>query len=215
MENAPVRVVLADDHVLVRSGLRALVEQVPGYEVVGEAGDGEALLEAVEAHHPDLAIVDIQMPHLGGIDALDRIKRGDSPPKVLILSMHSADDYVLRAMRSGADGYLLKDAAASELGRALAALQRGERYLSPKVSETLANVSHRLDEAPPSLSPRQREVLRLIARGRATKEIAFELGLSPKTVESHRAQIMERLGIRDIAGLVRYALRNGLIHDDD
>lgn len=215
MENAPVRVVLADDHVLVRSGLRALVEQVPGYEVVGEAGDGEALLEAVEAKHPDLAIVDIQMPNLGGIDALDRIKRGDSPPKVLILSMHSADDYVLRAMRSGADGYLLKDAAASELGRALAALHRGERYLSPKVSETLANVSHRLDETPPTLSPRQREVLRLIARGRATKEIAFELGLSPKTVESHRAQIMERLGIRDIAGLVRYALRNGLIHDDD
>lgn len=215
MENAPVRVVLADDHVLVRSGLRALVEQVPGYEVVGEAGDGEALLEAVEAKHPDLAIVDIQMPNLGGIDALDRIKRGDSPPKVLILSMHSADDYVLRAMRSGADGYLLKDAAASELGRALAALHRGERYLSPKVSETLASVSHRLDETPPTLSPRQREVLRLIARGRATKEIAFELGLSPKTVESHRAQIMERLGIRDIAGLVRYALRNGLIHDDD
>lgn len=215
MENAPVRVVLADDHVLVRSGLRALVEQVPGYEVVGEAGDGEALLEAVEAHQPDLAIVDIQMPHLGGIDALDRIKRGASAPKVLILSMHSADDYVLRALRSGADGYLLKDAAASELGKALDTLQRGERYLSPKVSETLANVSHRLDESPPALSPRQREVLRLIARGRATKEIAFELGLSPKTVESHRAQIMERLGIRDIAGLVRYALRNGLIHDDD
>jgi DNA-binding NarL/FixJ family response regulator len=215
VENAPVRVVLADDHVLVRSGLRALVEQVPGYEVVGEAGDGEALLEAVEAHQPDLAIVDIQMPHLGGIDALDRIKRGASAPKVLILSMHSADDYVLRALRSGADGYLLKDAAASELGKALDTLQRGERYLSPKVSETLANVSHRLDESPPALSPRQREVLRLIARGRATKEIAFELGLSPKTVESHRAQIMERLGIRDIAGLVRYALRNGLIHDDD
>ena len=215
MENAPVRVVLADDHVLVRSGLRALVEQVAGYQVVGEAGDGEALLDAVERLHPDLAIVDIQMPHLGGIDALDRIKRSDSPPKVLILSMHSADDYVLRAMRSGADGYLLKDAAASELGRALDALKRGERYLSPKISETLANVSHRLDEPPPSLSPRQREVLRLIARGRATKEIAFELGLSPKTVESHRAQIMERLGIRDIAGLVRYALRNGLIHDDE
>lgn len=215
MENAPVRVVLADDHELVRSGLRALVEQVPGYEVVGEAGDGEALLAAIEAQHPDLAIVDIQMPLLGGIDALDRIKRMESPPKVLILSMHSADDYVLRAMRCGADGYLLKDAAASELGRALASLQRGERYLSPKVSETLASVSHRLDETPPSLSPRQREVLRLIARGRATKEIAFELGLSPKTVESHRAQIMERLGIRDIAGLVRYALRNGLIHDDD
>lgn len=215
MENAPVRVVLADDHELVRSGLRALVEQVSGYEVVAEAGDGEALLAAVESKHPDLAIVDIQMPLLGGIDALERIKRMDSPPKVLILSMHSADDYVLRAMRCGADGYLLKDAAASELGRALAALGRGERYLSPKVSETLASVSHRLDETPPSLSPRQREVLRLIARGRATKEIAFELGLSPKTVESHRAQIMERLGIRDIAGLVRYALRNGLIDDND
>lgn len=215
MEKVVVRVVLADDHELVRSGLRALIEQVPGYQVVGEAGDGEALLAAVGALHPDLAIVDIQMPHLGGIDALEQIKRMDSPPKVLILSMHSADDYVLRAMRCGADGYLLKDAAASELGRALAALQRGERYLSPKVSETLASVSHRLDETPPSLSPRQREVLRLIARGRATKEIAFELGLSPKTVESHRAQIMERLGIRDIAGLVRYALRNGLIHDDD
>ncbi len=215
MESAPVRVVLADDHELVRSGLRALVEQVSGYEVVAEAGDGEALLAAIESKHPDLAIVDIQMPLLGGIDALERIKRMDSPPKVLILSMHSADDYVLRAMRCGADGYLLKDAAASELGRALAALGRGERYLSPKVSETLASVSHRLDETPPSLSPRQREVLRLIARGRATKEIAFELGLSPKTVESHRAQIMERLGIRDIAGLVRYALRNGLIHDND
>jgi DNA-binding NarL/FixJ family response regulator len=210
-----VRVVLADDHELVRSGLRALVEQIPGYQVVAEVGHGEALLQAVHEQQPDLAIVDIRMPRMGGIEALERLKEDEHPPKVLILSMHSADDYVLRAMRCGADGYLLKDAAASELGRALDALQRGERYLSPKVSETLASVSHRLDDPPPSLSPRQREVLRLIARGRATKEIAFELGLSPKTVESHRAQIMERLGIRDIAGLVRYALRNGLLHADD
>ncbi|GIX35085.1 MAG: DNA-binding response regulator [Lysobacteraceae bacterium] len=215
MTHPAVRVVLADDHALVRSGLKALIEQTPGHEVVGEAGDGESLLEVVRQTEPDLLIVDIQMPRLGGLDALDRLRQAGCTAKVLILSMYSAEDYVLRAVRAGANGYLLKDAAASELGAALTALRQGNRYLSPKVSETLAQVGHRLDQPLPSLSPRQREVLQLIARGRATKEIAFELGLSPKTVESHRAQIMDRLGIRDVAGLVRYALRHGMIREDD
>jgi DNA-binding NarL/FixJ family response regulator len=210
----PLRVVLADDHVLMRSGLRALIEQLPDYEVVAEVGDGAALLETVAAQPVDLAIVDIQMPVLGGIEALQALKRRGNAPKVLILSMHSAEDYVLRAMRLGAEGYLLKDAAAVELEVALTALRCGERYLSPRVSETLEH-THRGDDEPPALSPRQREVLRLIALGRATKEIAYQLGLSPKTVETHRAQIMERLGIRDVAGLVRYSLRQGLIHEDE
>lgn len=214
MSQAPLRVVLADDHVLMRSGLRALIEQLPDYEVVAEVGDGAALLEAIAAQPVDLAIVDIQMPVLGGIEALQALKRRGTMPKVLILSMHSAEDYVLRAMRLGAEGYLLKDAAAEELEVALTALRRGERYLSPRVSETLEHTS-RGDDEPPALSPRQREVLRLIALGRATKEIAYQLGLSPKTVETHRAQIMERLGIRDVAGLVRYSLRHGLINDDE
>jgi DNA-binding NarL/FixJ family response regulator len=213
VHEAPLRVVLADDHVLMRSGLRALIEQLPDYEVVAEVGDGYALLAAVEAQPVDLAIVDIQMPLLGGIEALQALKRREGAPKVLILSMHSAEDYVLRAIRLGAEGYLVKDAAAIELSQALAALRRGERYLSPRLSEALEHPG-REDETP-TLSPRQREVLRLIALGRATKEIAYQLGLSPKTVETHRAQIMERLGIREVAGLVRYALRQGLIDDDE
>ena len=214
MPQPPLRVVLADDHVLMRSGLRALIEQLPDYEVVAEVGDGAALLEAVTAQPVDLAIVDIQMPVLGGIEALQALKRRGTMPKVLILSMHSAEDYVLRAMRLGAEGYLLKDAAAEELEAALSALRLGERYLSPRVSQALEQTT-RSDDEPPALSPRQREVLRLIALGRATKEIAFHLGLSPKTVETHRAQIMERLGIRDVAGLVRYSLRHGLINEDE
>jgi len=181
---------------------------------VAEVGDGAALLEAVTAQPVDLAIVDIQMPVLGGIEALQALKRRGTMPKVLILSMHSAEDYVLRAMRLGAEGYLLKDAAAEELEAALSALRLGERYLSPRVSQALEQTT-RSDDEPPALSPRQREVLRLIALGRATKEIAFHLGLSPKTVETHRAQIMERLGIRDVAGLVRYSLRHGLINEDE
>lgn len=213
MQQSPLRVVLADDHVLMRSGLRALIEQLPDYQVVAEVGDGRALLDVVDEQPVDIAIVDIQMPQLGGIDALQALKRRDAAPKVLILSMHSAEDYVLRAMRLGAEGYLLKDAAAVELTEALSSLRRGDRYLSPRVSETLEHPSR--DEDAPPLSPRQREVLRLIALGRATKEIAYQLGLSPKTVETHRAQIMERLGIRDVAGLVRYSLRRGLIHDDE
>lgn len=214
MPQTALRVVLADDHVLMRSGLRALIEQLPDYEVVAEVGDGAALLAAVDAQPVDLAIVDIQMPVLGGIDALQVLKGRAATPKVLILSMHSAEDYVLRAMRLGAEGYLLKDAAAVELEAALSALRRGDRYLSPRVSETLEQTS-RGDEDTPALSPRQREVLRLIALGRATKEIAYQLGLSPKTIETHRAQIMERLGIREVAGLVRYSLRHGLIHEDE
>lgn len=213
MHESPLRVVLADDHVLMRSGLRALIEQLPDYRVVAEVADGHALLQALDNQPIDVAIVDIQMPLLSGIDALRTLKQRDDAPKVLILSMHSAEDYVLRAMRLGAEGYLLKDAAAIELNEALAALRRGDRYLSPRVSETLEHPQR--DEESPTLSPRQSEVLRLIALGRATKEIAYQLGLSPKTVETHRAQIMERLGIRDVAGLVRYALRRGLINDDE
>lgn len=214
MSQPPLRVVLADDHVLMRSGLRALIEQLPDYAVVAEVGDGAALLEAIAAQPVDLAIVDIQMPVLGGIEALQAMKRRGAMTKVLILSMHSAEDYVLRAIRLGADGYLLKDAAAEELEAALSALRLGERYLSPRVSQALEQTTRGDDESP-TLSPRQREVLRLIALGRATKEIAFHLGLSPKTVETHRAQIMERLGIREVAGLVRYSLRHGLITEDE
>ena len=210
-----VRVLLADDHTLVRAGLRKLLESIPGMEVVGEAGDGLQLLEMVEKLQPQVVLMDIAMPGLNGLEATGRLIKAWPSTRVLILSMHQNAEYVRQALRQGAVAYLLKDAAPMELEWALAAVLRGETYLSPAVSKgVVSDYVHRLrnEEQPAdALTPRQREVLQLIAEGQSTKEIARRLDLSVKTVETHRTQLMKQLDIHEVAGLVRYAIREGLV----
>jgi DNA-binding NarL/FixJ family response regulator len=217
MGKPAARVLLVDDHALVRAGLRSLLQTIPGIEVVGEAGDGIEALAQIEAQRPQLVLMDIAMGGMNGLQALAVVRERHPEVKVLILSMHASEEYVLQAMRSGAAGYLLKDAATAELELALASVLRGETYLSPRVSrQVVEGYVHRVAAERPGedLTPRQREVLRMLAEGNSTKEIAFKLNLSVKTIETHRAQIMERLDIRELAGLVRYAVRVGLVPPD-
>jgi DNA-binding NarL/FixJ family response regulator len=210
-----IRVVLADDHALVRAGIRALLEKLPGIEVVGEADNGRQALELIKATSTNLILLDISMAELGGLEALPRIVRDFPAAKVLILSGHANEEYVLRALRCGAAGYMVKEAAAEELELAIKAVTQGKTYLSPLVSRTV--VESYLDRAAgdegpiEQLTPRQREVLQLIAEGKNTKEIAGTLDISVKTVEAHRLQLMARLNIHDVPGLVRYAVRSGLV----
>jgi len=214
-----VRIVLADDHTLVRAGLRKLLESVEGFEVVAEYTNGRDVVRGVREHTPDVIVMDIAMPELNGLDATARIARGEPTCPVLILSMHATEQYVLEALRNGASGYVLKDANADELERAIRCVVRGEKYLTPAVSKhVLDDYMRRIrsDEAleasaTRALTARQREILQLIAEGKSTREIAERLHLSVKTVETHRAQIMQRLEIYDVAGLTRYAMRTGII----
>ena len=209
------RVVLIDDHTLVRAGLRALIDDIAGFAVVGEGSDGEQALPLLQMHRADVLIMDITMPRVSGLDALQIVRAEWPQLPIIILSMHATRDYVLRAMRGGASAYLLKEAAETELELALNAVLAGQHYLSPKVSGAVIDTWRGAGGDAEVLTARQREVLRLLALGHATKEIAHELQLSAKTVESHRAQIMERLSIRDVAGLVVYAIRHGIITLDE
>lgn len=208
-----IRVLLADDHTLVRAGIRALLAGMTEVDVVGEAADGEAALQMALRLQPDIVLMDIAMKGMNGLQATTRLREALSAARVIILSMHATGDYLQQALRAGAAGYLLKDAATLELQLALSAVARGDTYLSPSVSAQI--VEGFLQQDKPAgdiaLTPRQSEILRLIAAGQSTKEIAFALKLSGKTVDTHRAQLMERLGIHDVAGLVRYAIRTGLI----
>ena len=216
-EPAPIRVLLADDHALVRAGMRSLLNAMARVQVVGEAASGEEALELALRERPDVVLMDIAMKGMSGLDAAARIRERQREVRVVILSMHAGEEYVLKAMRAGAAGYLLKDAATGELELALRSVMRGESWFSPAVSrQVVEGYVQRMggEAAADVLTARQREVLALVAAGKSTKEIAFDLKLSVKTVETHRAQIMERLGIRDVAGLVRYALRTGLISPD-
>lgn len=207
------RVLLIDDHTLVRAGLRALIDDLEGFNVVAEGADGDQAVALVEMHRPDVVIMDISMQRVSGLDALTQLRQQWPQLPIIILSMHAARDLVMRAIRAGASAYLLKEAAETELELALTAVLAGQQYLSPAVSGAV--IDSLLQRAEPVeaevLTARQREVLQLLARGRNTKEIAYELSLSVKTVESHRAQIMERLAIRDLASLVVYAIRQGII----
>lgn len=213
-----IRVVLADDHAVVRRGVRSLLE-APDIEVVAEAGDGHQALAAVAAHRPDVLMTDIAMPGMTGLELAERVARDFPPTRVLILSMHKDKAYATRALAAGAAGYLLKDSGAAECEAAVRAVVRGESYLSPAVSGHVVAEYTRLAQAEAAaadpLTSRQREVLRLITEGLPTKSIARRLGISAKTVEAHRGQLMERLGIHDVASLVRYAIRIGLIGADE
>jgi DNA-binding NarL/FixJ family response regulator len=220
------RVVLADDHNLVRAGLRALLERLPDVEVVGEASNGREALALIVALAPDLALLDIGMPELNGLDAAARLQREAPRTRLVMVSMHASESFVAQALQLGVAGYVLKESCADELPLLLRAVRGGETYLSPGVSKTLVDALKNraargvgAEEAAPGsvasvLTSRQREVLQLVAEGKSTKEIASALALSVKTVETHRAQIMDRLGIHDVAGLVRYAIRLGLVSAD-
>ncbi len=211
----PIRVLVADDHALFRAGVRKLLQSFEGMDVVDEAADGHEAIRLSATHRPDVLLMDIGMPGLNGVEAAARLTREGPRPRVIILSMHTGEEYVLRAIRAGAAGYLLKDAKPVELETAVRAVARGEIYLSPAVSRYVVEDYVRrgsTDRGPlDRLTPRQREVLQLIAEGNTTKAIAAKLGLSTKTVETHRAQLMERLDTHDIAALVRLAIRLGLV----
>lgn len=211
----PIQLVIADNHTLVRAGFRSLVEDLDGVEVVGEAENGREALQLVETLKPQVVLMDIAMPEMNGLEATTRIAREFPNVRVLILSMHANEEYVYQALRAGASGYLLKDSGTEELDLALRAIARGETYLCPAVSKYVVSDYVRcLGEGPPPLdqiTPRQREILQLIAEGKSTKDIADMLYISTKTVETHRSQLMDRLDIHDIAGLVRYAIRTGLV----
>jgi DNA-binding NarL/FixJ family response regulator len=210
------RVLLADDHYLVRAGIRTLLEAVPGVTVVAEASDGREALEAMKKEELDLVFMDISMPGLNGLEALTRIKTDFPRVPVIILSMHQSEDYAWNAFNLGASGYLLKKDGVAELQSAIKAVLAGETYLSPTVSKGLLRHSLNaprqfLRRSLECLSPRQREVLQLLAEGETTKGIAMILNISDKTVEYHRAELMKGLNIFDVPGLVRFAVRSGLV----
>jgi len=211
-----IRTLLADDHALVRAGIRALLRDIADITIVAEADNGRDAVRLASELTPDLAILDISMKELNGIEAAAQMKAQSPGTRVLILSMHTTEDFVRRALKAGAAGYIVKDSAPLELTMAIEAVMRDETYLSPRVSKSLLSglVDGRAATGGSSLeglTPRQREVLQLIAEGSSTKEIAFALEVSVKTVETHRAALMERLDIRDTASLVVYAVRNGLV----
>jgi DNA-binding NarL/FixJ family response regulator len=214
----PIRVLISDDHALFRAGLRALLQNVPDVEVVGEAADGLEALRLIEAHRPDVALMDIVMPGLNGLEATARASSQFPATRVLILSMSATKELVLQALQAGAAGYLPKNITPAELERGIKAVSRGQTYLASGVANHVidACVAHVRETggAFAALTHRQHEILQLIAEGHTTKAIAGRLGLSVKTVETYRAELMHALDIHDIAGLVRFAIRMGVISPD-
>ncbi|OJT24454.1 DNA-binding response regulator [Archangium sp. Cb G35] len=215
-----MRVILTDDHQLVRAGLRALLDTFGDIEVLAECGDGQEALALTDRLQPDVLLLDISLPGLNGIEVARRVPKVSPSTRVLVLSMHTAAEYVAQALRAGVAGYLIKDAAVAELKVALESVRQGRTYLSPAVSQPVVEGFLRITEDAPAARPldllttRQREVLQLIAEGHATRAIAERLRVSVKTVEAHRAQLMERLGIHDVPSLVRLAVRHGLVPDE-
>jgi DNA-binding NarL/FixJ family response regulator len=219
IKNKPLRVVLADDHPVVRAGIRAELEKLPEVQVVGEASDGREAIELLKLHQPDVVFMDISMRGLNGLEATARITKEFPQVRVIILSVHQSEEYFWQALKSGASGYLLKKAATAELATALRRVVAGEIYLAREISSRLVKKlplqQIALHKSPlEKLSERQREILQLIAEGQTTIAIALVLKISPKTVEYHRAKLMENLNIFDIPGLVRFSLQSGLISED-
>lgn len=213
-----LRVLLLEDHGLVRAGFRALLDGISGVQVVGEAADGRSGLSMISSVKPHVVLMDIALPKMNGLEVLERVVKDYPKVQVVMLSMHANEEYVSRALRSGARGYVLKDADISELELALRAVTEGNVYLSPAVSKSMVDDYMRRvrsQGSPHALTARQQEVLQLVAEGKNTKDIAYRLKLSVKTIESHRAQLMKRLNIHDVAGLVRYAIRAGLVRPEE
>jgi len=219
MTASPIRIVVADDHALVREGIRRVLDEATEFEVVAEASDGDEALSRVRELDPDVLLLDLTMPGVGGLDVTRRIRAESTRPRIMILSMHDETEYVLQAVKAGADGYLLKDDAGPEmLRRAVSAVHSGESFFSPRAAAALA-VSVRSDEAQlvpqpvDLLTGRELDVLRLLASGQSNKQMATELGISRRTVESHRESLMKKLGIRTVAGLTRLALEQDLLQE--
>ena len=218
-ETHAIRVILADDHQLVRQGIRALLDKTEDIVVVGEAEDGHEALQWVEWLAPDVVVVDMSMPHLGGLQTIAQIKARDEGTKSVVLSMYSDQTHIRQALRSGASGYVLKRSVKEELLLAIRAAHRGEVYLSPRVANTLVDpLRLQVDDEVLSpfemLTPREREVLQLVAEGNTSAAIAHLLKISEKTVEKHRSNLMQKLHVGELAGLVRVAIREGLIFDE-
>ncbi|HKZ76981.1 MAG TPA: response regulator transcription factor [Pyrinomonadaceae bacterium] len=212
----PIRLLIVDDHKLVRAGIISLLKEIQDVKVVAEADNGHDALKLMETRSPDLVLMDVAMRGLNGLETLARIARKYPRARVIILSMHSNEEYVIQALEAGACGYLLKDASPQELEIAVKAAMEGETYLSPKISKQVIDsyLKRAHGTATILLTPRQREIVQLIAEGCSTKEIASKLNLAVRTVETHRADIMKRLDIHDTAGLVRYAIRTGIATSD-
>ncbi|HXJ69563.1 MAG TPA: response regulator transcription factor [Verrucomicrobiae bacterium] len=207
----PIRILLADDHLVVREGLRSLLE-VAGFKVVGEARDGREALKLARMLEPEVTVMDIGMPGLNGVDACRELLREVPEMRIIVLTVHGEDAYVIEALRSGARGYVLKTQAGSDLVRAIGEVTQGRIYLSPSVSSAVVQAFLAGSTSPADpLTPREREVLQLVAEGRSTKEVAGILGVSVKTAETHRTRLMTKLDIHHTAGLVHYAIRRGLI----
>lgn len=205
------QVLIVDDHPLIRQGMRSLLEK-HGFTVVGEAADGREATQLAQELEPDVAVLDLAMPLLNGLDAAREITRTSRRTKTILVTIHTADQYVLEALQAGVRGYVLKSQATAELVQAIQEVIRGGRYLSPGISEAVVQAYLAKTDLPADpLTPREREVLQLIAEGKTTKDIAGLLGVSVKTIESHRVRLMEKLDIRQTAGLVRYAIRRGMI----
>ena len=215
---ATIRVGLAEDHAMVRAGIARLIEDLPGVELIGVAEDGYEALELVRLAAPDVLLLDITMPRLSGLGVLARMVTDHPATRVIMLSMHDNEEYVGQALKAGASGYLLKDSDLAELGLAIRSVIRGGSYLTPAVSRHVIRDFKNGPTAPESpferLTPRQTEIAQLVAEGHRNAEIASILGMSIKTVETHRTQLMARLGVHDITGLVRYAIRVGLVPAD-
>jgi DNA-binding NarL/FixJ family response regulator len=214
MTESPIRVLVADDHAIVRTGIRHVLESEPGFVVVGEAANGAQAIELARTLKPDVAVLDISMPGESGLQVAQELRRLSPDSRVLILSMHDNTEYVLESVRAGAHGYILKDTAATELRDAIHAVRRGESYFSPPIARRLSAVVRGTSEEEDllgQLTGRERQVLVGVAQGRTNREIALELGISHRTVETHRESLMRKLGIRTVAGLTRVALEAGLI----
>ncbi len=212
---ANVRILLADDHAMLRDGVRMVLESHPGFEVVGTADNGRDAVRLAEELQPDIAVVDVAMPELNGLEATRAIRNTSPETAIVVLSMHEGEEYLREALRAGAAGYVLKRAAAKELVGAINAVRRGDKYLDPALTDTLISdyvrQVERGDDTPDSLTERELEVLKLVAEGHTNRQIALQLNISIKTVQTHRANLMDKLNLHDRTELVRYAIRRGLI----
>jgi two-component system response regulator NreC len=214
-----IKVVVADDHTILRQGIKALLDNQKGIEVVGEAKDGREAIKTIEELLPDVILMDIAMPGLNGLEATRRIKKKFPKVKVVVLTMHANEEYIFQILNAGADGYLVKETAFQDLISAINAVHKGEAFMSPSISKKVmtdyiqrAQGEEKVDFD--TLTTREREILQLVAEGNSNKKIAEALFISPKTVETHRAHIMDKLNIHDRAGLIKYAIRKGMINLD-